>query len=194
VPHEADSPAEAGEAASASSHDAEENERRRRRRGRRGGRVRPRREDEPAATAVAAERIEVVVSAGDSEPAVTEENEETLPELETWPAEADIETASLAPLAGEPAGSEPSSERYQQPHSEPDAVPEAELALTAEAESGIPFDDEAEKVLERATANGAAEHAEPEAALASRAADDVHTVTEKPANPRRGWWQRLLQP
>jgi len=22
----------------------------------------------------------------------------------------------------------------------------------------------------------------------------VLTVTEKPANPRRGWWQRLVQP
>jgi hypothetical protein len=24
--------------------------------------------------------------------------------------------------------------------------------------------------------------------------DDVLTVSEKPANPRRGWWQRLVQP
>jgi hypothetical protein len=24
--------------------------------------------------------------------------------------------------------------------------------------------------------------------------EEVLTVNEKPANPRRGWWQRLIQP
>jgi hypothetical protein len=41
--------------------------------------------------------------------------------------------------------------------------------------------------------------AEPEAATAEAAAappapaDNVLEITEKPANPRKGWWQRLMQ-
>jgi len=34
---------------------------------------------------------------------------------------------------------------------------------------------------------------EPAAAPTSRPADDVLVVTEKPANPRRGWWQRMMR-
>ena len=34
---------------------------------------------------------------------------------------------------------------------------------------------------------------EPAAAPVSRPADDVLVVTEKPANPRRGWWQRMIR-
>jgi hypothetical protein len=32
-----------------------------------------------------------------------------------------------------------------------------------------------------------------EAPLPARTADNVLTITEKPSNPRRGWWQRLIQ-
>jgi hypothetical protein len=57
---------------------------------------------------------------------------------------------------------------------------------------------EPEPVLERETA-------EPEPAMVveasgesrpapePRPADHVLEITEKPANPRRGWWQRLIQ-
>jgi hypothetical protein len=54
----------------------------------------------------------------------------------------------------------------------------------------MPFESEEERVLEEATAasDSAAGQAPAEAPA------DVLTVTEKPANPRRGWWQRLIQP
>ena len=32
-----------------------------------------------------------------------------------------------------------------------------------------------------------------EAVQAAEAAEMVQAVTEKPANPRKGWWQRLIQ-
>jgi hypothetical protein len=35
--------------------------------------------------------------------------------------------------------------------------------------------------------------AEPEQQHKPEPAHPVETVTEKPANPRRGWWQRLIQ-
>ncbi len=221
-----------------------EAERRRRRRGRRGGRVRGRREEAAegaAAPHVAAETIEIVVAATESGPGESE----TLPLLETWPAEPTFETASLAPLAGDSA--EPAS--VHEPASEHEI--EAAPAPTAEAEEGIPFASASELALEDALATAASHVAEPEAAAAappaaaaaaeddipsaagpaepvleqaaaaaplaalpngeaspeaepspqeelpsgpsSHPAEDIHTVTEKPANPRRGWWQRLTQ-
>ena len=50
-------------------------------------------------------------------------------------------------------------------------------------------------MLEEATAASdfAAGQAPAEAPAANHN-EDVLTVTEKPANPRRGWWQRLIQP
>ena len=65
---------------------------------------------------------------------------------------------------------------------------------TAEAEPGIPFESEEERVLEEATAasDSAAGQAPAEAPAANHN-EDVLTVTEKPANPRRGWWNRLIQ-
>ena len=76
-------------------------------------------------------------------------------------------------------------------------------ALAAEAEQGIPHVGEAERVLEREIPEPEPETfinvpAEPEPAAAAPAAspspaDNVLEITEKPANPRRGWWQRLMQ-
>ena len=97
--------------------------------------------------------------------------------------------------------------------------PEPEVAPTAEAEQGIPFVSPTERAIEEAAAmaHGAPHHvpqpqgeppqALPEAeslhappahgdlahAAAARSPEDSLTVTEKPANPRRGWWQRLTQ-
>jgi hypothetical protein len=42
-----------------------------------------------------------------------------------------------------------------------------------------------ERELESASAEPQPHQPEP--------AHPVETVTEKPANPRRGWWQRLIQ-
>jgi ribonuclease E len=170
--------------AAAEGSDAEreaENERRHRRRGRRGGR-RPRREDaaEDAAPASAAETIEILPAVAEPTGEADDLDGESLPPLETWAAEADIETASLAPFAGDGMSSPP-----EQPLT---AVPEA--PPSAEAEAGIPFESAAERELEDAVAT--LPEAEPPAA-SSHPGEDVLTVTEKPDNPRRGWWQRLIQ-
>jgi ribonuclease E len=166
-----------------------EAERRRRRRGRRGGRTRPRREATGAApgTRAAAEMIEIV-------PSAEEEHEpEMMPDWQPWPAEAGMEAASLAPFAGE--RTEPA------PQMAPiGAEREAhEIAVapvpSAGIEEGIPFTSEAERVLEEAAPHGPAVHrSEPSPALPSPLAEEeVQPVTERPANPRRGWWQRLTQ-
>ena len=50
----------------------------------------------------------------------------------------------------------------------------------------VPYASETERELEAASA-------EPEQQHKPEPAHPVETVTEKPANPRRGWWQRLIQ-
>jgi len=60
------------------------------------------------------------------------------------------------------------------------------LPPTGEAERGVPYASEMERELEPASA-------EPEQPHKPEPAHPVETVTEKPANPRRGWWQRLIQ-
>jgi len=186
-------------------------ERRRRRRGRRGGRRRGRREggvepgfEEPRA---AADTVEILPT-----PEV-EESEPTLVEARaSWPVEIGavaIETASLPALAGDgPAnGGNIAAAResvlvvagpvdsggYETPHPQPPReTPDAEEASrpgsspTAEAEQGVPYISETERELESASADLEQQH-KPEPA------HPVETVTEKPANPRRGWWQRLIQ-
>jgi hypothetical protein len=57
---------------------------------------------------------------------------------------------------------------------------------TAESEQGTPYVSESEKVLETATSS-------PESEKEREPAHPVQTITEKPANPRRGWWQRFMQ-
>jgi hypothetical protein len=57
---------------------------------------------------------------------------------------------------------------------------------TAESEQGLPYVSETERVRETAATS-----AEPEKERVP--ALPVEAVIEKPANPRRGWWQRLIQ-
>jgi ribonuclease E len=167
-------------------------ERRRRRRGRRGGRRRGRREavadtglEEPRPTA---DTIEILPA---PEPAAAEP---TLVEARAaWPVEtgaAVIETASLPALAGEPPpdlpGTAAPSDRIA-----PDQVAITEPSQStprpaAEAEQGVPYISERERELETASASAEQEQNPPP--------HPVETVNEKPANPRRGWWQRLIQP
>jgi ribonuclease E len=193
-----------------------EAERRRRRRGRRGGRRRVGREggvvsgfEEPRP---AVDTVEILPT-----PEV-EESEQTLMEARTtWADESGavaIETASLPALAGDGQVSsgdisavdegEPSAARpvemavYEAPHHRPShhersgETPEGEQESrrgslpTAEAEQGVPYTSEMERELAPASAELEQRH-EPEPAR------PVETVTEKPANPRRGWWQRLIQ-
>jgi len=170
--------------------DGGEAERRRRRRGRRGGRTRTRREDGDITAPVgAAETIEIVAApAPGAEPAEAEpiQLEGEVP----WAGDTGIEAASLAPLAGDAAVTEPHQAA---------AEPEPEPVPVAEAEPGIPFASEAERVLEPAeahTGNGSAQPEPNEPSLPrhiSSVPEDVRTVTDKPENPKRGWWQRLTQ-
>ena len=79
--------------------------------------------------------------------------------------------------------------RVDVPHLQPIGEAPAEDAggaapPTAESEQGVPYVSETERVLE--TVAAASE-------LAPEPPHPIETVTEKPANPRRGWWQRLIQ-
>jgi ribonuclease E len=169
-------------------------ERRRRRRGRRGGRRRGRRDGstEPGLQEPrpASDTVEILPT-----PA-TEEAEPALVEAHTvWPVETGavaIETASLPALAGDAD----ESATLQGPQYDPAEAARAEgeersaVPPTAEAEQGVPYVSGAERELE--TASAAAEQEPPPAQ--QQPPHPVQTVTEKPANPRRGWWQRLIQP
>jgi len=93
-------------------------------------------------------------------------------------------------IGGESA--EPAPARHEHEHEA--AVAPAPTA-TDLLNAGIPFTSEAERVLEEAAAEApAARRNEPSrAAPAPEAEEEVRPVTERPANPRRGWWQRLTQ-
>jgi len=167
-----------------------EAERRRRRRGRRGGRTRPRREAAGTAAsgpAVAAETIETI-------PIAEEERgpgeSQTTPAPQPWPVEGDIEGAGFVALVSESA--EPALVRHEHEHENTVApVPPATDVL----KEGIPFTSAAERVLEEAAAEApAARRGEPpRAAPSPDAEEEARPVPERPANPRRGWWQRLTQ-
>jgi len=199
-PSDAREPA-SGEPAAREPRDAGEEEResdaerRRRRRGRRGGRQRGRREEggETPDRQIAAETIEIVPPVEDQP--IVEETAEAAG-LEPWAGDSGYEAASLAPFAGE--GAEPAPAPVPAAsHREEDG--ESISAPTAEAEAGVPFAGETERVLEEAaaapasSANGPASGTPPSHEPASPN-EDVLTVSDKPANPRRGWWQRLVQP
>jgi ribonuclease E len=193
-----------------------EAERRRRRRGRRGGRRRVRREagvvsgfEEPRP---AVDTVEILPT-----PQV-QESDQTLVEARTsWADDGGavaIETASLPALAGdgqvssadvsaaeegEPGAAIPvETAAHEAPHhppshhERPGETPGGEQESrpgslrTAEAEQGVPYTSEMERELEPASAELEQQH-KPDPA------HPVETVTEKPANPRRGWWQRLIQ-
>jgi ribonuclease E len=183
------------------SHDSEADHRRRRR-GRRGGRPRPPREEIAAAaeavTPVAAEAVEDAPVL--EEPLAASADIEPMPVVIAWPTERAIEGAH--PAATSEVGEPPLTRAARAP-SEPEPDPEP----TAEAEEGVPFVSDNARVFEEAVAeavppllHGEPEpglppllHGEPEPGLPPRPNEEVLTVTEKPANPRRGWWQRLMQ-
>jgi ribonuclease E len=176
----AEAPARESREGSDEDHEAD-GDRRRRRRGRRGGRPRVRR-DQAADRPVAADTIEIMPPVADT--AAVEETDAAAA-FASWPGDAGLETASLAPLAGDAAKAAPA-------HAGAHGTEEEVVPPTAEAEPGIPFVSEEERVLEEATA--ASSQGSPAETPAANHNQDVLTVTEKPANPRRGWWQRLIQP
>ena len=118
---------------------------------------------------------------------------EMMPAPQPWPAAAEIAAASVAPLAGESAQPAPEPALVGEAREEPEEA--AAAVPTAETEMGIPFASPAERVLEEAVAQASAVHrGEPaRAAPAPLPEDEVPPASEPPANPRRGWWQRLTQ-
>jgi ribonuclease E len=185
----------------------DEGDRRRRRRGRRGARPRPSHGETTNATANGIEAQVIDVMDGDE--ATNNAVEELPPLLETWPPEPAVETASLQqPSERDEWSSQQSTETSEAPEAEAEPP-------TAEAEPGIPFASETERTFEEvgmtpalyemalpeeaaateasAADDTMAEAMVGEAPLPARTADNVLTITEKPSNPRRGWWQRLIQ-
>lgn len=111
-----------------------------------------------------------------------------MPVPQPWPAEPGVEDASFARPPDESA--------------EPALVGEEREDETAVAavpadvlNDGIPFTSETERVLEKTAAEApVAPHGEsPPATPSPIAAEEADPVTERPAKPRRGWWQRLTQ-
>jgi len=164
-----------------------EAERRRRRRGRRGGRTRPRREAAASSSAPAAAETIEIVSIADEER--IDLGAEMIPEPQQWPMESGVEAASLAPFAGESAQMAPAGEERDERETAVAPVP------SAETEDGVPFTSESERVLEEAGAEASSTpRGEPSAAPSSAITEEeASPVTERPANPRKGWWQRLTQ-
>ena len=173
-------PEEARPANGAAGEQESEGDRRRRRRGRRGGRWRNREggaEQGPMGAEAAEEVVEAAIE-GAPIPSFENGHDEHVAPIAAAAAaeaveelvEAAIESAAIPPVAAEP---EPELERESKPEREPEPEQEREPALEIAA-----------------AGNGAT--AKPAAAPSSPA--DVHAVTEKPESPRRGWWNRLIQP
>jgi ribonuclease E len=187
----------AGEATAGEDADgsAESEDHRRRRRGRRGGRRRPRREEGAESvetTASAAETIEILPN---SEPKAPEA-EDAMPAAS--PGDVGIEAASLPALDVEPAPVLPIGDDDGTHGPEPAVAEQDERSAgplpTVETETGIAFVSPVERELELEHAGSgerAAERAEPTPVGESPAPEQ--TVTDRPANPRKGWWQRLMQ-
>jgi hypothetical protein len=119
--------------------------------------------------------------------APTAESEQGFPFVS--PSERQFETATTtAPAAPEPADAE------RVPEPAPPTVAQPEPA-SREAVAA-PQPSEPERVLEPASATTSVQpetvSPEPEPRPDPQRAHDVQTVTDKPANPRRGWWQRLV--
>ncbi len=185
-------------------------ERRRRRRGRRGGRQRGRRETSVEAgfegPRPASDTVEVLPTPEieESEPSLVEARANWTVEV----AAVAIETASLPALAGDlpsDLGRVVAATESTLPNAEPvestavddtahprliDEEPNngeangAAAPPTAVSQEGVRFVSETERVLEAASAEPEGRREPPH---------PIETVTEKPANPRRGWWQRLMQ-
>jgi ribonuclease E len=184
--------AEDGRAGDAEAEDDEEGEaeRRRRRRGRRGGRRRGRREGgvEPSLEGPrpASDTVEILPTRA------VEEAEPTLVESRTtWLVETAV-VANEGAGSPAPAGEGSESAASQRPQLASEEVSASggrderpATPPTAEAEQGVPYVSEAARGLDTAPSAAEQEQQPPH---------PVQTVTEKPANPRRGWWQRLIQP
>src|SRR5260370_7277404 len=100
--------------------------------------------------------------------------------FETWPGDAGLETASLAPLAGDAAASAPAHARVDAQGHPGDE--EETPAPTVEAEPGIPFESEEERVLEEATAASDSTPGQPPAPPPNHP-DAVLTLTQTPPHP-----------
>ena len=194
-----DRPQEARHSAAEGVERDADGERRRRRRGRRGGRWRNR-EGAPGENGAHAE------NGAPGENGTRETRIESASEVAEDLVEAAIEGAQLP--AVEAGGEEPPPAPIEANFAQVEARVEEPPPPPVEPEMA-----EAEAIVEAAVESAEIPASEPERELAtvgapkrvraSRAKSapkaapvlvDVHTVTEKPESPRRGWWQRLTQP
>jgi ribonuclease E len=150
----------------------------------------------PTSDPMTAQTTEAAMPASESRPAAVAAGGESAPP--PAPVEFAGANGSLPPFgnrADEPAAEaaapqrEPASESMERvAPPEPQPQPEAPEGQTAPMPDAA-FVTEAELVVE------APAPPEPEpAAAANSPAEIVQAVTRKPENPRRGWWQRLIQP
>jgi ribonuclease E len=144
--------------------DADADGARRRRRGRRGGRSRTRRGDEDEAGTPQPEATE----SGDEQPAP----EQPSPELE--PVQATIETVAeiIEPVAA------------------PEPEPQPEAPVVVEAPVPLPEPEPVQPPEPEFQPESAPEPAPVPAAPAAR---DYEVVNQPPAQPRRGFWKRLVE-
>jgi pilus assembly protein CpaC len=157
----------------------------------------------------AADTIEALPPADDAEePPVQPET------AESWGVEAaatPVEAASLPALAGDsetalevaPAPSEAVAESLSPPSAEVPAPPSAEVPAPPSAEVPAPPSAEASAPRDESSRGDPIEEGAPLPEQNGQAAPErpapeepappplpVQTITERPANPRRGWWQR----
>jgi ribonuclease E len=148
---------------------------------------------EPAPAAEAQPEFAGVAETAEAPPELQREPERFAPEPEPEPAMAEPEPGMAEP---EPGMAEPEPEPAMAEPEPAMAEPEPAMAepepATAEAESGVPFVSGTERTYETADAMAAAAASSP--AAQPRSVGEIHEVSEKPAHPRRGWWQRLIDP
>jgi ribonuclease E len=168
-----------------------EADRRRRRRGRRGGRRRGRREND----------FDPIFE----EPRPPSDIIEILPASD-MPEREPMPVAGLASAAGEISDAEPEAVRESRPPlpyaaealgETPGEIADLATPRLYSVESSA--EAEAAGSVERELSSTNATERAPEGALSVAAAPAVpelplEPLSEKPSNPRRGWWQRLIQP
>jgi ribonuclease E len=166
-------PAEEPEADIATAEEGEgEGAGRRRRRGRRGGRSRNRRGEDTNGELAPALELEGEAPPAAEAPAVEAEAAEPAAAADNWAANDDVPAAAEAPA-------EPAVEPLAEP-TEPMAVPEA-------ARLPEPVQPEAEAAPESQS------EPEPPATPPAPVARDYEVVNQPPAQPKRGFWKRLVE-
>jgi ribonuclease E len=131
-----------------------------------------------------------------AEPAPNEPNSVSVEPAFAPPA-ARVEPMPAEPMPAEPAHFEPAFAQLAAPvepvHAEPAFARPASEVEPVHAEPAFAQLAAQVEPVHAEPVHAEPAHAEPALAAAARPGEEVLTVTEKPENPRRGWWQRLIQ-